>query len=200
MDRILHVNEVEKSRALEFDTSPEIQKLVRQYSDVFQPGLGHCTKFKVTLSLKTGAQPKFFKPRPLPFALRATTEADLERPIRNGSLKPVEYSTWATPIMVVSKPNKTVRICGVYRVTVNPQLKINQYPLPHPNELFAALNGGEKFTKIDMSEAYLQLELDEESQNLVVINTHKGLFCSTRLPFGIASAPGVFQQTIDTML
>ena len=114
---------------------------MRQYSDVFQPGLGHCTKFKVMLSLKTGAQPKFFKPRPLPFALRAATEADLERQICNGSLKPVEYSTWATPIVVVPKPNKTVLICGDYKATVNPQLKINQYPLPHPNELFAALNG-----------------------------------------------------------
>ena len=51
-----------------------------------------------------------------------------------------------------------------------------------------------------MSEAYLQLELDEESQRLVVINTHKGLFCPTQLPFGIASAPAVFKQTMDTML
>ena len=118
---------------------------MRQYSvALFQPGLGHCTKFKVTLSLETGAQPKFFKPRPLPFALRAATEADLERQIRNGSLKPVEYSTWATPIVVVPKPKKIVRICGDYKVTVNPQLKINQYPLPHPNEL----GGDEKFKKL----------------------------------------------------
>ena len=112
----------------------------------------------------------------------------------------MEYSTWATPIVVVPKPNNTVRICGDYKVTANPQLKIYQYPLPHPNELFAALNGGEKFTKIDISEAYLQLELDEESQKLVVINTHKGLFCPTRLPVGVASALAVFQQTMDTIL
>ena len=101
---------------------------------------------------------------------------------------------------MVPKPSKAIRICGDFSVTVNPQLKINQYPIPRPEELFAALNGGEQFTKLDFSEAYLQLELDEESQQFMVINTHKGLFKYTHLPFGISAAPAVFQQTMDIVL
>ena len=127
-------------------------------------------------------------------------EQDLERQVHNGVLQRVEYSEWGTPIVVVPKPSKAVRICGDFSVTVNPQLKINQYPIPRPEELFAALNGGKQFTKLDFSEAYLQLELDEESQQFMVINTHKGLFKYTRLPFGIAAAPTVFQQTMDIAL
>ena len=42
--------------------------------------------------------------------------------------------------------------------------------------------------------------LDEESSKLVTINTHKGLFQYARLPFGVASAPAVFQHTMDAIL
>uniref|UniRef100_A0A1Y1NNC4 Reverse transcriptase domain-containing protein n=1 Tax=Photinus pyralis TaxID=7054 RepID=A0A1Y1NNC4_PHOPY len=56
------------------------------------------------------------------------------------------------------------------------------------------------FTKIDLSQAYAQLELDEESKRLVAINTHRGLFVYNRLPYGISSAPGIFQQMIEQTL
>ena len=51
-----------------------------------------------------------------------------------------------------------------------------------------------------MSQAYQQLKLDAESQKYLVINTHKGLFCYTRLPFGISTAPGIFQKAMETLL
>ena len=52
----------------------------------------------------------------------------------------------------------------------------------------------------DLSHTYQQLPLDEDSKRYVVINTHRGLFCFTRLPFGISSAPGIFQQVIESLL
>jgi len=61
------------------------------------------------------------------------------------------------------------------------------------DELFAALSGGTHFSKLDMSNAYLQIPLDEKSQVCTVINTHKGLFKYKRLPFGISTAPSIFQ-------
>lgn len=56
------------------------------------------------------------------------------------------------------------------------------------------------FSKLDMSQAYLQLPRDEESKDLVTVNTHKGLFQYNRLPFGIASAPAIFQRCMDSLL
>jgi len=76
---------------------------------------------------------------------------------------------------------------------------VNQYPLPR-SELFATLNNGQNFTKLDLSEAHSQIELEEESKKYLVINTHKGLYRFNRLPYGIASAPALFQQIIYQVL
>ncbi|XP_064469808.1 uncharacterized protein K02A2.6-like [Ornithodoros turicata] len=174
-----------------------LEKVLSKFPDLFQSRLGRCTKTKVHLHFKEAAQPKFFKPRPIPFATRQAVEADIERQVKNGVLTPVDVSEWATPIVVVPKPNGAVRVCGDFSVTVNPQLAVSQYPLPRPEELLAVLNGGQRFSKLDLSEAYLQMELDDEAQKVLVINTHKGLFRFTRMPFGIASAPAVFQRIME---
>lgn len=51
-----------------------------------------------------------------------------------------------------------------------------------------------------LSRAYQQLALGEASRELVTINTHRGLFRYTRLPFGVALAPTIFQRTMDQIL
>ncbi|XP_039396848.1 uncharacterized protein K02A2.6-like, partial [Mauremys reevesii] len=72
--------------------------------------------------------------------------------------------------------------------------------LPRIDDLFAGLAGGQKFSKIDLSQAYLQMHVDEKSQELLTIVTHKGLYRYCRLPFGITSAPALFQRAMDQIL
>ena len=93
-----------------------------------------------------------------------------------------------------------IRVCGDYKVTINPVLNVNKYPLPRSEDLFATLSGDQQFSKIDLSQAYQQVNLDLQSKELLTINTHKGLYEYTRLPFGVASAPAIFQQPMDTIL
>ena len=101
-------------------------------------------------------------------------------------------SEWAAPVVPVPKNDGTIRLCGDYKVTINQSLEVDQYPLPRPADLLASLNGGQKFTKLDLTAAYQQILLEESSRQFVTINTHKGLFRYTRLPFGVASAPAIF--------
>lgn len=115
-------------------------------------------------------------------------------------LKKVSVSEWAMPIVPVFKKDGTVRICGDFNVTVNPFLTVEQYPLQLIKDLFAGLSGGQKFHKIDLCHAYLQMQVDLVSQELLTIVTHNGLYQYQRLPFGITSAPALFQRAMDQIL
>lgn len=95
---------------------------------------------------------------------------------------------------------KSVRICGDFSQTVNKASRLDKYPIPKIEDLFAELAGRKKFTKLDMSQAYQQLELDTDSKQYVVVNTHRGLYKYHRLPYGISSAPGIFQRTMENLL
>ena len=94
----------------------------------------------------------------------------------------------------------TCGICCDYKLTVNQVSKLDNYPIPKIEDLLATVGGGEKCTKLDMSQAYQQMTLDEESRRFTTINTHKGLFQYNRLPFGVSSAPGIFQRTMENLL
>ena len=83
-------------------------------------------------------------------------------------------------------------------MTVNPSLDVDQYPLPE--DLFATLANGKTFSELDLSQAYQQMVLEEESARCSTINTHLGLYQYTRLPFGVASAPAMFQRAMDMIL
>ncbi len=72
--------------------------------------------------------------------------------------------------------------------------------MPTIEEIFSKLAGSTLFCKIDLSQAFQQLMLDEQSQELVTVNTSKGLFRVTRLVFGISSSPAVFQREMDNLL
>ena len=132
--------------------------------------------------------------------IREKVEAELERMAATSVIKPVCFLEWASTIVPVLKRNGQVQICGDFRQTVNPALQIDKYPIPNIDDLYSKVSGGRYFMRLDLSDAYLQVPLDEQSQKLTTINTHKGLFMYTRLCFGIASSPGVFQRIIDQLI
>ncbi|KAL5474436.1 hypothetical protein EMCRGX_G026382 [Ephydatia muelleri] len=162
-----------------------MEDVLKKHADVFKEELGKVTGMEVKLHMDPDAQPQFFRPRPVPLALRPKVERELERLVQDKVIEPVQLSEWAAPIVSVVKPNGSVRICGDYKVTVNKYAKTEEYPLPHIEDLFAALSGGQEFTKLDLANAYLQLPLEDKSRQYVTINTHKGLFKYNRLPFVI---------------
>lgn len=118
-----------------------------------------------------------------------------------GIITPVQFADWAAPIVpVLKRDKKSVRIYGDYSVTVNQASKLECYPIPKLDYLLASLAGGVVFSKLDMSQAYQQIELDDESKKYVIINTHTGLFKYNRLLFGVSSAPAIFQRVMESLL
>ena len=171
-----------------------------KHSKVFSEELGMVRDVTAKLHVDPQAQPRFYKPRSVPYAMKEKVELELDRLYQQGIIEPVQFSEWAAPIVPVLKQSGDIRICGDYKLTVNGVAKLDTYPLPRIEDLFSSLSGGKYFSKLDLAQAYLQLPLDEASRKYVTINTQKGLYQYTRLPFGVASAPSIFQRTMDNLL
>ena len=111
-------------------TQTRLQEMLKCYEEVFRDELGTMKEIKAELKIKENVTPKFHRPRTVPFALRGAVEQELNRLEEKGILKKVSHSEWATPIVPVPKKDGKVRVCGDYKVTVNPTLDVDQYPLP----------------------------------------------------------------------
>ena len=96
---------------------------------------------KAHLQVPSQAAAKFHKPHAVPFALKEALERELVHLQSPGALKKVDHSEWATPVIVVPKGDGCLRVCGYYKVTINPVLIVDKYPLPEPEDLMAKLAG-----------------------------------------------------------
>ncbi|XP_063634900.1 uncharacterized protein LOC134805553 [Cydia splendana] len=194
--KVMCRNEVSKKSSKGED--PMAESLKQEFPEVFAGGLG---TFRSRLQLRLEDDtPVFVKARALPLALRERVERELDRLQREGVIYKVDRSEYGTPIVPVIKANGTIRICGDYKITINPRLKDFHYPLPRIEDLFALLGGGEQYTKLDLSNAFQQCVLEEESQPMTAITTHVGTFVYKRVPFGIKCIPENFQKIMEETL
>ena len=92
---------------------------MQKHAQLLEEGLETLQGTKAKIHVEPTATPIFHEARPVPYALRAKIEQDLERLERTGTIEPVQYSEWATPIVPVMKSDDTVRVCGDYKLTVN---------------------------------------------------------------------------------
>lgn len=189
------VNAVNK---VEPDMSNTVNKLFSSYAELFDGRLGRFTGGRARLHVREGAVPVYCRARPLPYALRERVDAELDTMLAHGVIEPVDSSDWATPTVPVNKPDGSVRLCADYKVTLNQVLSVDKYPVPKIDDLLSKLEGSRYFSKIDLSQAYNQIELDE-TKKYTVINTHRGLFLYNRLVYGLSSSPGIFQRIMTNL-
>ena len=187
-------------RVLQFHQSSGVQSVLAKYPELFRSELGTLQGNMASLKIDPSVQPIFFKARPVPYALKPKIDLELDRLLADGIIEPVQHSQWAAPIVPVVKADGSIRICGDYKLTVNTASKVDSYPLPNPEDLFATLAGGKYFSTLDLSHAYLQILMDDASKPYLTVNTHRGLFTYNRLPFGVSSSPGIFQRVVDTVM
>ncbi|XP_031432706.1 uncharacterized protein K02A2.6-like [Clupea harengus] len=178
----------------------ELQEVLSKHEDVFKKELGMLKGMKATIRVSAEARPKFYRPRSVPYAMRAKVEEEIDRLLKEGIITPVKYAEWAAPIVPVLKPDGSIRICGDYKLTVNSASSLEQYPIPRVEDLFNTLARGTRFSKLDLSHAYQQIVMEDDSKKYLTINTHRGLFTYNRLPFGVSSAPAIFQRTMESLL
>ena len=171
-----------------------------RFPEVFEDKLGKYVGPKAHITQLPNTEPVFLRERSLPLAIKEKVKEAIEGMVHDGILTQTNHSRWATPIVPVVKKDGSVRICGDYRQTVNRHTACQSYPLPTLDDMLFKLAEGTRFSKLDLSQAYLQLSLDEQTSEMCTLNTPFGLYRMNRLPYGVSSSPAIFQRTMENLL
>ena len=132
-----------------------LMEVLEKHKAMFEPGLGRVTGYEAKILVDPEAHPKYCKARSVPYYYQEMVDKELDRLVEEGTLEPVEHSEWAAPIVALLKSDKQrVWICGDFKQTINKVAKLDRYPIPRVQDLFAKVGGGKIFTKLDLSQAY----------------------------------------------
>ena len=174
------------------DTIPVLEDVLSKHASVFSEGLGKMKSVQARIQIKEGGRPRFWKARPIALTCKPAVDEALRELEAEGVIKKVATSEWAAPIVTPVRKDGSVRVCGDFKVTINPQLEVDEYPLPRIDDIYASSGGGTLFSDLDLCHAYLQMEIEEHSRPLLTINTTRGLYQYQCLPYGVASAPAIW--------
>ena len=180
-------------------------QLCGEFPTLFESTLGCLKDFSLDIRFKPKAKPIFKKPRPVPFSILQDLNEAYEAGIKRGVWELTDFNSYGTPVVPIRKSplpgqaKASIRVCGDYSVTVNSQLEDHRQPIPLPEDLMRKLGRGYCFSKIDLANAYNQICLSPDSQKKLALSTHKGVLLQKRLPFGIKSAPGYFQEIMEQL-
>lgn len=173
-----------------------LREFATYLSDDFQSSV----RQKVSLAINDTANPIYRKARVVPVRLREAVAKELRRLEEAGRISKVFSSEWASPTVNVLKSDGTVRICGDFSATLNKVLQPVHSQLPSIDDVIASVGDARIFAKLDLTNAFLQLPLEEKSKPLTTINTSEGLYRYNYLPFGLSVSPGLFQGFINKLL
>ena len=137
--------------------------LLSKYKKLFSEGLGTFTKGEAKIIISESQTPVYARARPLPYAIKEKVEDELSNMVKQNIISPISHSNWAAPIVPIQKTSGGFRICGDFKVTVNKVCKPDSYPLPRIDDLYAKLLGGNVFSVLDLSMAYQQIPISQES-------------------------------------
>ena len=158
--------------------------------------------YKTHEKLIPGAQPMFCKARKIPLPLQDKVTEKLAQMVRQGIFEPIQpwWVTNASPVVWQRKKSGELRLCVDLKVHINGKVMDEDYPIPDMETIFHNLHGASEFSKIDLSDAYYQIELDKEAKDICTINTSLGLFKMCRLPQGLKNSSSMFQNCIKSTL
>lgn len=167
--------------------------LLEGYKDVFE-GLGDLPG-EYHIVTDDSVPPVVHPPSRVPVALQNQIKEKLDEMVASGILAPVtEPTEWFSSMLVIVKPNK-LRICLEPR-DLNKAIRREHYQLPTVEEVLTRLSQAKKFTVIDAKDSFWQKRLDTDSSYKTTFNTPLGRYRWKRMPFGISSAPEVWQRTM----
>ncbi|KAL0148818.1 hypothetical protein M9458_055827 [Cirrhinus mrigala] len=187
------------------DTNPDLsaaqkadlRHLVGQFLDVFSDNPGQTNVLSHDIRTPPGVIVRQ-RPYRVPEARRQAIEAEIQKMLKLGVIEP-SRSPWSSPIVLVPKPDGTLRFCNDYR-RLNEVSDFDSYPMPRVDELLERLGRARYITTLDLTKGYWQVPLSEEAKPKTAFSTPSGHWQYRTLPFGLHGAPATFQRLMDIIL
>lgn len=138
--------------------------------------------------------------RRIPIPLEAKINKKLEELIDLDIIEQVDGpSEWVSPMVPVLKDNGEIRICIDMR-KANKAIMREKYPLPTMDSLLPNFRKAEYFSRLDIKNAFHQIEISPSSRYITTFISSKGLYRYKRLLFGMNAAPEIFQKVLERLL
>ena len=191
----LHINKLSNNNDRKLD------RILAKHATVFE-GLGKLNDVKIKLNIDRDQASKSQPTRRIPFHIRDKVKHALEALEQDDVIERVpnkQPTPWVSPIVAIPKKDGGVRICVGMR-QANAAIKRVRHPITTVEDISLELNGAKYFSKLDLSQAYHQLELHEDSRYITTFTTHVGLFRYKRLNYGTNAAAELFQHTLQQQL
>lgn len=172
----------------------QVRELLHEYSDVFS-GKPNLTRV-ATHKIDTGdSLPIRSSPYKIPQKLEEEVNKEIEKMLEMGIIRP-STSPWAAPVVIVPKPDGTIRLCVDYR-KLNSVTKMDAYPIPSMEKMIDKIASAKYISTIDLTKGYWQIPLETSTIEKSAFITTKGLYEFLVMPFGMKTAPASFQRMMS---
>ena len=176
----------------------ELRSMLEGFSSMYNGELGAINVTEHSIDLQPGTRPVHTNPYREGPKTREIVKAEVERQLKAGVIEPSQ-SAWASPVVIVPKPDGTPRFCVDYR-RLNAVTVRDSYPLPRMDDCIDSLGHARVFTTLDAMCGYWQLPIRPGDMEKTSFTCHQGTFMYNRMPFGLCNAPATFQRALDIIL
>ncbi|GMF28614.1 unnamed protein product [Phytophthora fragariaefolia] len=177
-----------------------LRSLLGDFRDMFvesslKPGRTDLLKF----SIDTGTHPPI-KQRPyrVSNAEGDVMEAEIDQYLELGLVRP-STSPWASPVLMIRKPDGGIRFCIDYR-RLNAVTIKDCYPMPLIDDILDVLKGAKLYSTMDIASGYWNVPMDPDSVEKTAFTCKYGLFEWLVMPFGLCNAVPAFERLMENVL
>ena len=172
-------------------------ELLARSKDVFSETPGRTTVIAHDIKTEPGKTVRL-RPYRIPEAKREAIREEVRKMLDLGVVEE-SHSAWSSPIVLVGKPDGSIRFCNDYR-KLNEISLFDTYPMPRVDELVERLGPARFISTLDLTKGYWQVPLTPQAKPKTAFSTPDGAFQYRVLPFGLHGAPATFQRLMDRVL